>query len=152
MNKFAKAFRMARLNSGRTFREIAAEVGKWIGYLSDIDSGRKHPPERSVVLRIERILGITDGHLARLADEARMSIPNNLKGLVNEKPELGEFLMMSQALLREDDSFAKDLEGYLAEMRAKMRQSGLTPNEMDDLFNDIFDSRHFRYSGQVGVI
>jgi transcriptional regulator with XRE-family HTH domain len=152
MNKFAKAFRTARLNSGRTFREIADAIGKSIGYLSDIDSGRKNPPERSVVLQIERFFGIADGHLARLADEVRMSVPNNLKGLVSETPQLGQFLLMSQTLLREDSTFSTKLESYIEEMRVRMAESGLKPHEIDDLFYDMFDGRHLKNSGQIGAI
>jgi transcriptional regulator with XRE-family HTH domain len=153
MNRFSKAFREARLLSGRTFREIAEATGKSIGYLSDVDSGRKNPPERDLVRRIEQLLGVTDGHLVRYADEVRMSVPNNLKGIVTETPQLGQFLIMSQALLREDEtSFTKQLEAYIDEMRKKMIDRGLRPHEIDELFYDIFDPRQARYSGQVVTI
>ncbi|HCA59036.1 MAG TPA: hypothetical protein DEP46_13770 [Blastocatellia bacterium] len=153
MNRFAKAFRTARLNSGRTFREIANYVGKSIGYLSDIDSGRKNPPEREVVLKIEEFLGVRDGHLARIADEVRMTVPNNLKGLVTDSPQLGQFLFMGQALLREDpEHFSAQLEEYLESMRKLMEDRGLEPRELENLFCDLFDKKHYRYSGQVVAI
>ncbi|QQS34361.1 MAG: helix-turn-helix domain-containing protein [Acidobacteriota bacterium] len=131
MNRFAEAFRRARLNSGLTFREIAATIEKSIGYVSDIDSGRKNPPERTVVEKIEKLLGVTDGHLANLADEVRMNIPKSLKVWVDGEPRLGEFLKMSQILLREDDGFTSVLDKYVEEMRTKILESGLDAREAD---------------------
>lgn len=151
MSKFSMAFKKARINSGRTFRDMAKEVGKSIGYLSDIDSGRKHPPERLLVLKLERFLGVTDGHLVRLADEHRINVPNNLKHIVSEKPQLGEFLLMSQTLLREDDSFSSQLDTFLEEMRKRMRNNGIEPHEVEDLFHSIFDRDQLKNAGLVGV-
>ena len=49
MEKFAILFKKERLASGKKFREIANFIGKSIGYLSDIENGRRNPPDLSVI-------------------------------------------------------------------------------------------------------
>lgn len=146
MNEFAKALRAARLLSGRTFREIARAIEKSIGYVSDLDSGRKNPPDEETVAKIEQLLDIHDGHLRKLAQDVRMSVPKHLKSLVTQQPKLSEFLQLGEALLREDELF---VDRILEDMRNRVN-AGSKVDEADSLFYDYFITEHFKYSGQGG--
>jgi len=116
MNKFAIAFRKARLNADKTFREIGDYIGKSIGYLSDVENGRKNPPESHVVEKIERFLGVENGSLRRIAEEVRSTLPTNINNLVRAKPQLGELL------LRGDELMPDELDQLIEELLAKARQ------------------------------
>lgn len=150
MNKFAQAFKTARLNSDRTFREIANHLGKSIGYVSDIESGRKNPPDRHLVEKIENFLGIRDGHLRKLADDVRLNVPKHLKSLVTDKPQLGEFLRLGETLLREDKLFEQKLEEYISDMRQRIAAGKLDDREGGRLLFDFLWENHPKYSG-LGV-
>ncbi|MGD9564006.1 MAG: helix-turn-helix domain-containing protein [Pyrinomonadaceae bacterium] len=110
MNEFGMAFRRARLNSDMTFRDIANIVSKSIGYLSELESGKKNPPDRELVGKLELALGITDGHLKELAEEARFNLPSNINNLVRAEPRLGVLLKSCEIFFREDRSSEKDKE------------------------------------------
>lgn len=139
MNKFAVAFRKARLNSDKTFREIADYIGKSIGYLSDIENGRKNPPETYVVRKIEEFFGINDGHLSKLANEVRSTLPTNLNSLVRAKPQLGELL------LRGDEMMPDELDELIRELIEKARKKSLNNNSEDNslLYLNDFTIRYF---------
>jgi transcriptional regulator with XRE-family HTH domain len=130
MNKFAIAFRAARLESGKKFREIADFTRLSIGYLSDIDNGRRNPPEIPVVKEIEKLFGITDGHLVKLAREERASLRTNLGSLIKSKP------LLEELLLRGDELSDNDLKDIISQMRQKAAATG---NDDDErlFFNDF---------------
>lgn len=136
MNKFFNAFKAARLKSGKKFREIAKFTGLSIGYLSDIDNGRRNPPEIPIVKKIEEFFGITDNTLVNLAKEARASLPTNLGSLIKSKPILEELL------LRGDELSIEDLKDIVSQMRQKTGRI----NNLDDerLF---LNQLNLKYSG-----
>jgi transcriptional regulator with XRE-family HTH domain len=114
MTKFAEAFRTARLKTGTKFREIAEATGLSIGFLSDLDSGRRHPPELIAVQRIQRCLGVTDDHLIKLAAEERALRSPNLDTIFRSNPRLEELM------LRGDELTAEQLEEIIAEMKSRI--------------------------------
>jgi transcriptional regulator with XRE-family HTH domain len=71
VNDYRTLLRNARLDSGRTYRSVAKEIGKSIGYLSDLESGRKTAPLPRIAEKLERALGITGGSLTSAAARAR---------------------------------------------------------------------------------
>jgi transcriptional regulator with XRE-family HTH domain len=98
MSDFADAFKKARLNSGKTFRQIVHKVGLSIGFWSDLENRKRTPPEISVVEELEKFLGVTDGHLAKLARKARAKNPSSIGHLMKLKPEMQEVLYRMEAL------------------------------------------------------
>ncbi len=114
MNKFAIAFRKARLNSDKTFRQIKEYIGLSIGYLSDIENGKRNPPEISIVEQIENFFGITDNHLVKLAKKERVTNPNTIGHLIKSKPKLQE------ALFRIDALSDEKLDSILEELRKEV--------------------------------
>jgi|GEM_PF-933109 len=126
MNKFGVAFRKARLNADKTFREIADYIGKSIGYLSDVENGRKNPPELHIVKKIEQFLGVESGALQSLAEEVRSTLPTNINSLVRAKPQLGELLLRGDEM--PEDELDRLIQKLLAD--ARERSKGATDNRL----------------------
>lgn len=142
MNRFAVAFRKARLTSDKTFREIAEHIGKSIGYLSDIENGRKNPPDKEIVKKIEEFLGVKDGSLSAIAEELRSTLPSNLNNLVRARPQLG------QLLLRGDELPDDELEKLLQELSDRMRKSSSTNESSNDTPKLFLNNDNLKYFGR----
>ena len=106
MASFGEAFRAARVANKVTLREIGEYVNKSIGYLSDIEHGRKRPPDLDTVSGIEEFLGIKDGRLMALARMGRKDISKRIMA----RPQL-------QALrLRADDLDDEGLDNLIRKL------------------------------------
>jgi transcriptional regulator with XRE-family HTH domain len=156
MNEFGMAFRRARLNSDMTFRDIANKVGKSIGYLSEIENGKKNPPDQQLTQELEAALGITDGHLQAIAQDARFHLPSNINNLVRTQPRLGILLKSCEVFLRddrtheEDKRFTEEFNKFITSL-SKIRQAVEEErNKAPDtpLFSN---SETFLYSGMEAV-
>jgi transcriptional regulator with XRE-family HTH domain len=117
MNKFATAFRKARLNSDKTFRQISEKIGLSIGYLSDIENSKRNPPELSIVEKIEEFFDVTDNHLTNLARKERVANPISIGNLMKSQPKLQEVMYRIDAL--PDDEQNEKLDEILEELRKK---------------------------------
>ncbi len=157
MNEFGKAFRRARLMSDLTFREIANEVGKSIGYLSEIESGKKNPPEKLLVGRIEQVLGVNDGHLQAIAEEMRFNLPSNINHLVRSEPKLGQLLRSCEIFFRDDQVLEdnpelarrfEELLNHAERIRQEVKETGISSRGEDRLFGNL---QNLDYSG-MGVL
>ncbi len=115
MNRFAIAFRKARLNSDKTFRQIKEQIGFSIGYLSDIENGKRNPPDISIVEKFEHIFDITDNHLVKLARKERIKNPTSIvNNLMKSQPQkIQEVLFRIDALPdeKQDEELNKILDG-----------------------------------------
>jgi transcriptional regulator with XRE-family HTH domain len=113
MNEFGKAFREERLKKKKTLREVAAYTNKSIGYLSDIEHGRKGAPDLETARKIEEFFLITDNRLVTLASQARRTVPNYILQHVQSRPALADILM------RADDFTDEELQDILARKDAQ---------------------------------
>ncbi|MBU1386918.1 MAG: helix-turn-helix transcriptional regulator [Proteobacteria bacterium] len=104
MNNFGQMMKSVRKEKRVTLRKLGEYVGKSIGYLSDIENGRKRAPKLDIVLKIEECLGIVDGTLINLAAKMRRSMPQAKK--LSEK--LMAMPKLSEALLRADEDLTED--------------------------------------------
>ena len=108
LEEFAALFKNERRTARRTLRELAEAAGKSIGYLSDVEQGRKLPPSPAVVTKIEKELGIQDGRLVKLAEEVRRLRPTELMKMIsNSSPAMTQ---MVGEFLRADDLSDEDLD------------------------------------------
>ena len=71
MKTFGRLFREVRLSKRFTLKDVAIGVKKSIAYLSDVEHGRKSAPSLELSAEIERVLGITDGHLCAASARER---------------------------------------------------------------------------------
>lgn len=113
MKSFGETFKASRKKKKLTLRAVGKKVGKSIGYLSDIEHGRKNPPKLDLVSKIEEALGITDGKLVELARTAREKLPVNIENTIKTRPALKE------VLLRADEISDEDLNELLDKMNKK---------------------------------
>ena len=119
LEEFAALLKNERRTARRTLRELAEAAGKSIGYLSDVEQGRKLPPPVAVVTKIEKELGIRDGRLIKLAEEVRSLRPTELvKMIKNSSPAMTQ---MVGALMRADGLSEEDLD-ELRETVARMQK------------------------------
>lgn len=117
MNKFAIAFKKARLESEKTFRQIKEHIGLSIGYLSDIENGKRNPPEISIVIEIEKFFGVDDNHLVNLAKKERLSNPIAIGNLMKSQPKLQEVLFRLDSLPNEEQEVK--IDEILEELRKR---------------------------------
>ena len=104
MNNFGQVMKNARKAKRVTLRTLGEYVGKSVGYLSDIENGRKRAPQLDLVLKIEECLGIADGSLVNIAAQVRRSLPQAKK--LSEK--IMAMPKLSEALLRADEDLTED--------------------------------------------
>jgi transcriptional regulator with XRE-family HTH domain len=81
----ATALKEARKRAGKTLREVAEATGMSIGFISDIEHGRKRTTV-DVLEKMQISLGVTDNSLINAAQEAT-SLREKLKFLYESRPQ-----------------------------------------------------------------
>jgi transcriptional regulator with XRE-family HTH domain len=105
MNDFGKLFKFYRVNAGKTYKDVADYIGKSIGYLCDIEKGRKNPPDTEIVKRIESYLNVADQALVNLASKMKTKVEPTLQQIIKKRPQ-----QMADLLYRADDLTDKEIE------------------------------------------
>lgn len=116
MKGFGEALKKARVAKKITLRELSEYVGKSIGYISDVEHGRKGPPDLETVRKAEEFLGVQGAKLINLAAMLRGKIPKDLTQRIKMVPKL------SEALLRADDDLTDEEFEKLLEYMEKMKK------------------------------
>lgn len=101
MADFGKALKEARIAKNLTLREVGENIGKSIGYLADIEHGRKRPPDLETVRKIENFLRVTDGYLVNLAREVRNIISHEFSRKLRSDTKLSTILLRAEKLSEE---------------------------------------------------
>ena len=117
MSDFGLLFRKIRKERKVTLRHVAENIGKSISYLSDIERGRKDPPELNIVEKIEQLFGITDGRLVSLARRVRSQRPAELARRIQNRQRLQE------ALFRLDELSDEEIDRVIANMDGERGQT-----------------------------
>jgi transcriptional regulator with XRE-family HTH domain len=68
---FAHQLKASRKAQGMTLRQLGEKIGRSIGYLSDVECGRRQPPKLDLVEKIEDVLSIGDSSLLLAAQRER---------------------------------------------------------------------------------
>ena len=108
MNGFGKALKEARLKAKKTLREAGDHVGLSVGYISDIEQGRKSAPDLETVRRLQDYLMVDDDALVILASEARTKRPTEIMQHLQSRPKLSELFMRARNL--SDEQLEKLIE------------------------------------------
>jgi transcriptional regulator with XRE-family HTH domain len=95
---FARILRDARKESGRTLRELSEVTGKAISYLSDVEQGRKGPPDLETVRIMQEFLKVRDDRLVIWASRERRKIEPRIISFIQRKPALEEVLMRAEEM------------------------------------------------------
>lgn len=102
MNAFGKALKEARLRMKKTLREVGDYAGLSIGYMSDIEQGRKTAPDLETVRKLQDFLRVEDDVLVILASEARTKRPTEIVQQIQNRPRLSELLARARNLSDEE--------------------------------------------------
>lgn len=98
MSDFGEELNTARLAAKKTLRETSAYVGLSIGYLSDIEQGRKSAPDLETVRKLQDFLRVSDDKLVLLASEARTNRPTEMVQQMQGRPRLSVLLARARNL------------------------------------------------------
>jgi transcriptional regulator with XRE-family HTH domain len=102
MNTFGKALKEARLQMKKTLREVGDYAGLSVGYISDIEQGRKTAPDLETVRKLEDFLRVESNALVLLASEARTQRPSEIMQHIQNRPKLSELFMRARNLSDEE--------------------------------------------------
>ncbi len=102
MGEFGIALKEARKEAQKKLRETAKAVDLSVGYISDIEQGRKGAPDVLVVQKLQEFLGITDNRLIRLADSERTKMPTQMIQSLQSKPKLNHLFFRLKDMSDED--------------------------------------------------
>jgi transcriptional regulator with XRE-family HTH domain len=121
MNAFAKKFRQLRVDLEITLREISEATNKSIAYLSDVEHGRRMPPNDEVVGIIEKMLGVTNGELKGLARCVKEA-PKNFTYLMRNNPGVAS---LAQSLMRIENELSEDeVQEIIKKMQETIDEKG----------------------------
>jgi transcriptional regulator with XRE-family HTH domain len=113
MTTFGEALKQARLAKRVTLRELGSYLDKAISYLSDVEQGRKGPPDLETVRRIQEYLGVLDNSLVNLASKLRSKLPERISQRIQQHSQFRDALYRLDDL---DDEQFDDLVGRLNSM------------------------------------
>lgn len=119
MQSFGDALNLARKRNSLTLRQLAMKVGLSIGYLSDIEQGRRRPPREAAVAELEKALATGVGALAATATMARHRSPMSLARKLVQLPCLCEVLASATEDLTEEEM--EEALSYLNNIRNRRR-------------------------------
>ncbi|HEX8145033.1 MAG TPA: helix-turn-helix transcriptional regulator [Pyrinomonadaceae bacterium] len=98
MNEFGEALKNARLKAKKTLRETGAHVKLSVGYMSDIEQGRKSAPDLETVRKLQDFLRVDNDELVILASESRTKRPTEIVQHLQNRPRLSELFMRARNL------------------------------------------------------
>jgi transcriptional regulator with XRE-family HTH domain len=90
--KFGEILRDCRIKAGAGLRELARQVNKSPGYLSDVENGNVPPPSETVILNIAAALGIDKEELLKAASK----VDPEVSEYVAQEPRAADFLRMAK--------------------------------------------------------
>lgn len=110
MGDFGDALKAKRTAAKKKLRETSEATGLSVGYLSDIEQGRKGPPDVEVIRKLQDFLGISDDELMKLAERERTKMPSKMLQSLQAKPKLNDLFFRLKDLSDEDlEIFIKQL-------------------------------------------
>lgn len=98
MNEFGDALKKARVAVKKPLREVAQYIGVSIGYVSDIEQGRKGPPELETVRKLQEFLRVKNNELVALASDLRARRPSEIVQHIQNRPRLSVLLARAKNL------------------------------------------------------
>lgn len=90
MNSFGELLKAERKRSGKKLRDVSAFANLSVSYISDIEQGRKGPPEIEVVRKFEELFETEKDLLVSAAESERGMMPTQVMSRLQERPILRE--------------------------------------------------------------
>jgi transcriptional regulator with XRE-family HTH domain len=101
-NEFGIALKEARKEARKKLRETAEFTGLSISYLSDIEQGRKSPPDLETVRKLQDFLRVKGDKLLTIASKARTKMPTEVVQQIQNRPRLSELFFRAKNLTDEE--------------------------------------------------
>ena len=86
-NKFGEFVKAKRLVKDISLRKLAEELGIVPAYMSDIEKGRRYPPDKEKIYKIAQVLHLNEDDTNTLFDLAALSRDNGVS------PDLSDYVM-----------------------------------------------------------
>lgn len=106
MKTFGSVLKMARKTARKTLQEVADAAGISVSVISDIEHGRRIPPAKDRVEKIERLLGVKRHELCAIAEKEKTA-PKRFRSIFKERP--GTYNALLRATMELDDNQLKAL-------------------------------------------
>jgi len=90
MKSFGELLKEERKRSRKKLREVSEFSGLSVSYISDIEQGRKGPPDTEVVRKFESLFSSEEDLLVRAAETERERMPTQVVSRLQERPFLSE--------------------------------------------------------------
>lgn len=100
--EFGQLLKEARKRSRYTLREVAKEVELSIGYISDIEHGRRKPPDSATIKRIAKFFDLRDDFLSEAAEKEK-GVPTEARRIIMKNPEKMMALLRASENLSEQE-------------------------------------------------
>ncbi len=119
--KFGELFRAARRERGVTLRQIKEVVGNVPSYWSEVETGRRLPPNDEDLLRkISRFLGIDEEKLINAAQTDRVKKDTSvMEKLYKVDPELAWGFFRAMENSNDDDVLKDEFEKFIKALNKK---------------------------------
>lgn len=88
MGKFAELLKSERKRAGKKLYETSEAVGLSVSYISDMEHGRKLPPDIEIVGRFENFFGTEEKLLIEVAEKERRVMPTNFMTKYQSSPTM----------------------------------------------------------------
>lgn len=88
--KFGEYVKAKRMDKGVNLRKLAELLGIVPAYMSDIEKGRRYPPDKDKLYKIAEVLNLTESETNEMFDLAALAKENTVS------PDLPEYIMGSE--------------------------------------------------------
>lgn len=88
--KFGEYVKVKRMEKGVNLRKLAELLGIVPAYMSDIEKGRRYPPDKDKLYKIAEALHLTESETNEMFDLAALAKENTVS------PDLPEYIMGSE--------------------------------------------------------
>lgn len=88
--KFGEYVKAKRMEKGVNLRKLAELLGIVPAYMSDIEKGRRYPPDKDKLYKIAEVLSLTESETNEMFDLAALAKENTVS------PDLPEYIMGSE--------------------------------------------------------
>lgn len=98
---FGQVLKKARKSAGKTLKDVADVCGMSIGNLSDIEHGRRRPPDEEILLKLEKCLQLPQNKLINIA-KRNWKVPHDAISIFMKRPAA------TMALLRATEDMSEE--------------------------------------------
>ncbi len=96
MNEFGTVLKEARISAKKKLREVADHIKLSISYISDIEQGRKHPPDLETVYKLQEFLLVKNNKLITIATTEKTKRPTEVVQKIQNRDGLRQLFFRTK--------------------------------------------------------